>query len=77
MSLFIIYIVIVLLQLWFIRNTTINWYNKTIKYKNWEYTYTYSGLILAYGICIVPLFVLLLQPIKYWTLKYIKPIKRY
>lgn len=72
-----IYLTLTLLQMWFTRNSTINWYNKTIKNINWEDTSVYSIMIIGYVICFIPFIAFLTMQPKYWTLKYIKPIKRY
>ncbi len=78
MILFIIYIIVTLLQMWFFRNSTINWYNKKITYTKWEYTNTYTVMPLGYFLCVVPFATLLLNDSEYWTLRYVKPknIKR-
>ena len=68
----ILYILIVILQIWFVRNTTINLFNHEITYCKWEESCTYDAMPIVYLISLFSLACLLLEKPKYWTLKYIK-----
>lgn len=71
----IFYILLSILQFWFLLNSGIKFVN-SLKYVKWKTSHTRVG-IFTFGILlsIIPLAILFLYPTKYWTIKRQTPIK--
>lgn len=66
-----LYIVYVIFNLWFTRNTIANWFNKSPYHTDWKDVFSFNIKLFIYFCCfIVPMGVF--HEYKNWTIKYIK-----